>query len=215
MRDGDRSTQALERCSTTSTASTRSWSARETASRVLRDPIACKPAVMAETDDWVALATEFRAIATLPGVDDAQLWEPAPATGLSLGTARDARRVDLVAAGRCATSMPRPARCRCASPTRNETPLARSSSRADARDRGRARCADQVEVDGHAGYYCAGMNKRATVTVNGNAGTGRRREHDVGPRSRERRRLAIGGRDRAAADCLSSTATRRRAAGSR
>ena len=34
---------------------------------VLRDPIACKPAVMAETDDWVAMASEYRAIAVLPG----------------------------------------------------------------------------------------------------------------------------------------------------
>ncbi len=46
---------------------------------VLRDPIACKPAVMAETDDWVAMASEFRAIAQLPGVDHAEIWEPAPA----------------------------------------------------------------------------------------------------------------------------------------
>src|SRR5919201_3040757 len=30
---------------------------------VLRDPIACKPAVLAETDDWVAMASEYRAIA--------------------------------------------------------------------------------------------------------------------------------------------------------
>jgi len=45
---------------------------------VLRDPIGCKPAVMAETDDWVAMATEFRAIATLPGVDNARLSEPEP-----------------------------------------------------------------------------------------------------------------------------------------
>jgi glutamate synthase domain-containing protein 3 len=29
-----------------------------------------------------------------------------------------------------------------------------------------------VEIEGHVGYYCAGMNKHATVTVNGNAGTG-------------------------------------------
>ena len=29
-----------------------------------------------------------------------------------------------------------------------------------------------VEIDGHVGYYCAGMNKSATVTVNGNAGVG-------------------------------------------
>src|SRR5213079_661386 len=34
---------------------------------ILRDAIACKPAVLAETDDWVAMATEYRAIATLPG----------------------------------------------------------------------------------------------------------------------------------------------------
>ena len=46
---------------------------------VLRDPIACKHAVMAETDDWVAMATEFRAIAVLPGADEARIWEPAPA----------------------------------------------------------------------------------------------------------------------------------------
>lgn len=46
---------------------------------VLRDPIACKPAVIAETDDWVAMSSEFRAIATLPDVKNAHIWEPAPA----------------------------------------------------------------------------------------------------------------------------------------
>nr|WP_037450766.1 protein glxC [Skermanella stibiiresistens] len=30
----------------------------------------------------------------------------------------------------------------------------------------------KVEIDGHVGYYCAGMNKLATVIVNGNAGVG-------------------------------------------
>ena len=45
---------------------------------VLRDPIACKPAVLAETGDWVAMASEFRAIASLPGADRAEIWEPAP-----------------------------------------------------------------------------------------------------------------------------------------
>ena len=45
---------------------------------VLRDPIACKPAVLAETDQWVAMASEFRALARLPGVDDARVWEPKP-----------------------------------------------------------------------------------------------------------------------------------------
>jgi glutamate synthase domain-containing protein 1 len=45
---------------------------------VLRDPIACKPAVMAETDDWVAMASEYRAIAVLPGAAEARTWEPEP-----------------------------------------------------------------------------------------------------------------------------------------
>ena len=47
---------------------------------ILRDPIACKPAVLAETADWVAMATEYRAIATLPGAATAEIWEPRPAT---------------------------------------------------------------------------------------------------------------------------------------
>jgi amidophosphoribosyltransferase len=46
---------------------------------VLRDGIACKPAVLAETDDWVAMGSEFRALANLPGVDKATIWEPKPA----------------------------------------------------------------------------------------------------------------------------------------
>ena len=46
---------------------------------VVRDPIACKPAVMAETDDWVAMSSEYRAIAQLPDVGDAEVWEPEPA----------------------------------------------------------------------------------------------------------------------------------------
>ncbi|HEY5752172.1 MAG TPA: glutamine amidotransferase family protein [Chthoniobacterales bacterium] len=47
---------------------------------VLRDPIACKPAVMAETSDYVAMASEYRSLATLPGIERARLWEPEPAT---------------------------------------------------------------------------------------------------------------------------------------
>jgi methylamine---glutamate N-methyltransferase subunit A len=54
---------------------------------VLRDPIACKPAGMAETDEWVAMASEYRAIAVLPGAEDAVTWEPAPGHVYSWGTA--------------------------------------------------------------------------------------------------------------------------------
>ena len=45
---------------------------------VVRDPIACKPAVIAETDDWVAMASEFRSIAVLPDARNANIWEPEP-----------------------------------------------------------------------------------------------------------------------------------------
>src|SRR5947208_9456315 len=45
---------------------------------VLRDPIACKPAVLAETDEWVAMGSEWRALAVLPGAADAEKWEPQP-----------------------------------------------------------------------------------------------------------------------------------------
>ena len=54
---------------------------------VLRDPIACKPAVMAENDDWVAMASEYRAIAVLPGAEDAETWEPEPGRVYSWTTA--------------------------------------------------------------------------------------------------------------------------------
>ena len=45
---------------------------------VLRDPVACKPAVMAETDDYVAFGSEYRALADLPGIENAHLFEPEP-----------------------------------------------------------------------------------------------------------------------------------------
>lgn len=47
---------------------------------VVRDPIACKPAVLAETDQYVAFGTEYRALANLPGIEDAKVWEPEPST---------------------------------------------------------------------------------------------------------------------------------------
>lgn len=46
---------------------------------VLRDPIACKPAVMAETDAYVAFGSEYRVLTGLPGIENARVWEPQPA----------------------------------------------------------------------------------------------------------------------------------------
>ena len=45
---------------------------------VLRDPVGCKPAVMAETDDYVAFGSEYRALAGLPGIERAHVFEPEP-----------------------------------------------------------------------------------------------------------------------------------------
>ena len=47
---------------------------------VLRDPIACKPAVLAETDQYVAFGSEYRALVDLPGIETARVWEPEPAS---------------------------------------------------------------------------------------------------------------------------------------
>ena len=47
---------------------------------VVRDPIACKPAVMAETDSYVAFGSEYRALVNLPDIEKARVWEPEPAT---------------------------------------------------------------------------------------------------------------------------------------
>lgn len=47
---------------------------------VVRDPIACKPAVLAETDQYVAFGSEYRALVNLPGIETAKVWEPEPAT---------------------------------------------------------------------------------------------------------------------------------------
>jgi methylamine---glutamate N-methyltransferase subunit A len=46
---------------------------------LVRDPFACKPAVVAETDDYVAIASEFRSLARLPGIKHATVFEPKPA----------------------------------------------------------------------------------------------------------------------------------------
>jgi amidophosphoribosyltransferase len=45
---------------------------------LVRDAFACKPAIVAETDDYVAVSSEFRGLAHLPGVNNAKLFEPMP-----------------------------------------------------------------------------------------------------------------------------------------
>jgi methylamine---glutamate N-methyltransferase subunit A len=79
LREGDTLQAALERCLVELDGFYTFAVGTADGFAVLRDPIACKPAVMAESDDWVAMASEYRAIAVLPGADAAAVWEPEPA----------------------------------------------------------------------------------------------------------------------------------------
>ena len=79
LREGDTLQAALERCLDELDGFYTFAVGTADGFAVLRDPIACKPAVMAENDDWVAMASEYRAIAVLPGADAAEVWEPEPA----------------------------------------------------------------------------------------------------------------------------------------
>ena len=145
---------------------------------VLRDPIACKPAVLAETDDWVAMASEYRAIAVLPGAEHAN------GVGARAG---DALRVGASAGLMSTQTEPAVEIIDLA-----QTPLRELNARLHAAAHepgapqrwrvdnpgGRHAIAVgldaplEVDVAGHVGYYCAGMNQQAAVRVHGNCGVG-------------------------------------------
>ena len=177
---------------------------------VLRDPIACKPAVMAETDDWVAMASEYRAIAVLPGAERAPRLGARARARLQLGTGAGLKR-DRPGGHPAARAERRAARSR-----RRRTRRWRVLNPRGAHALAAGIDAPiEVEIEGHAGYYCAGMNKQATVRVHGNAGVGRGREHHVRQRGRRRQRQPVGRRDRPRRARRRSAATPRPAAGSR
>jgi len=79
LREGDSVEQALTRALTDLDGFYTFAVGIESGFAILRDPFACKPAVVAETDDWVAMSSEYRAIAQLPDVEDANVFEPEPA----------------------------------------------------------------------------------------------------------------------------------------
>ena len=78
MREGDSIEDALERALETLDGFFTFAIGIENGFAILRDPIACKPAIVAETDDWVAMSSEYRAITHLPDAGHATVWEPAP-----------------------------------------------------------------------------------------------------------------------------------------
>ena len=80
LKDGGSLRQAMEACLDSLDGFYTFVIGTEAGFGVLRDPIACKPAVVAETDRLVAFGTEYRALVDLPGIASAIVWEPAPAT---------------------------------------------------------------------------------------------------------------------------------------
>ncbi len=111
---GTTSRTALHAVSRSSTASSRCWCPPPTQFAVVRDSFACKPAVIAETGDYVAMASEYQALAGLPGIADAEVFEPGPrrstyGTGEPVELRRaQPRRRDQPRAGRAARRLPRP-----------------------------------------------------------------------------------------------------------
>jgi len=45
---------------------------------LVRDAFSCKPAIVAETNEYVAISSEFRSLAKLPDVKNANIFEPKP-----------------------------------------------------------------------------------------------------------------------------------------
>ena len=78
MREGDSLGGALEACLRDLDGFYTFVVGTQTGFAVLRDPISCKPAVMAETEAWVAFGSEYRALVDLPGIAGARVWEPEP-----------------------------------------------------------------------------------------------------------------------------------------
>jgi amidophosphoribosyltransferase len=80
MREGDSIEAAIEQGFTELDGFFTFLIGTRTGMSLVRDPFACKPAIVAETDDYVAVSSEYRSLAHLPGVSHAKLFEPKPRT---------------------------------------------------------------------------------------------------------------------------------------
>ena len=134
---------------------------------VVRDPIACKHAVMAETDDWVAMATEYRAIAHLPGADDGEDLGTGTDNRLHLGRTRmnelDLHKVGVRGINSQLHSLPK---------NTNEKHWVIQNPKGQHSIAVGLDAPLQIDITGHVGFYCGGMNKDAELTIHGHAGVG-------------------------------------------
>ena len=122
---------------------------------VLRDKIACKPAVMAQTDKYVAFGSEFRALASLPDIEKANVWEPEP--GIPYFEVNrmydfDLAKIKLRDVNSVLQKQPKAAesikKWKIQNPNGAHAVAVGLNS------------SIHVEIEGSVGYYCAGMNER-------------------------------------------------------
>jgi len=78
LREGDDLAQAVERGFSQLDGFYTFLMGTEKELLIVRDAFACKPAVVAETDDYVAIASEFRSLSHLPAIEHANIFEPKP-----------------------------------------------------------------------------------------------------------------------------------------
>ena len=187
---------------------------------VLRDPIACKPAVLAETDEWVAMASEYRAIAVLPGrrrradlgARARRRLRVGAESVVTAGRRPAAEVVDLASTPLRELNQrlhDLPPATTGAAPLAGRQPERRARRRVRARRRRRGR-------DRRARRLLLRRDEQARDGARPRQrGHRARREHDVGPRSSSTATRASRPARPAAAGCSSSTATPPRAAGSR
>ncbi len=144
---------------------------------VLRDPIACKPAVLAESDDWVAMASEYRAIAVAPGGRRRGALGARARARLLMGAGEGRRERDGVAVAPVDVDLATTSVRELNQRLHDLEPGAAGRWRVTNPNGAHAIAVGldaelEVEIEGHVGYYCAGMNKLATVRVAGNCGVG-------------------------------------------
>ena len=126
---------------------------------VVRDSFACKPAVIAETDDYVAMASEYQALAGLPGITDARVFEPMPEeihvwTPVILSCADlSTREINTALA-----ALPDGACARVLEPRGRHNLAVGLSNRV------------RVDIEGNAGYYIGGLGQGPDVVVSGFVG---------------------------------------------
>jgi hypothetical protein len=101
------------------------------------------------------MASEYQALSSLPGIENAKVWEPAPAT-VHLGTRVSLRSAHMktidLSTPPCVTST---RRCIPGQTEWRVTPTASTTRWASG-------AAVSIDIEGHAGYYCAGMNQKAS-----------------------------------------------------